>query len=341
MSAPPRTLEVPESPARPPAGPQDRRWLFIAAALGGVVLLVLGLLLVFGNPWADSDPELPAVDEVEPDTSDPDAADQQPGEPSADEPSQPEAPSADDPSQPEAPVVRYGEEPPANWDVTGVPADDVLNVRAGPGVSYDITATLPPRTFELESTGRIARVDGQLWREIKVPGGTAGWVNARYLTEYGPPPGLDGVGVGLPTDAQLTAQEIYTFALREDLDSLARLALDGDAPFTASFGDEVTTPAQLVALWERIGREEVLDHLTALVLLPDWYETVGQGPDGQAVSINVTPRFMHEPTAANRAVLEEQLGAAGVEAGLADGQWLGWRLGITDDGDWLFFVSGD
>lgn len=28
-------------------------------------------------------------------------------------------------------------------------------------------------------------------------------------------------------------------------------------------------------------------------------------------------------------------------AGVADGQWLGWRLGITAEGDWQFFISGD
>jgi hypothetical protein len=138
-----------------------------------------------------------------------------------------------------------------------------------------------------------------------------------------------------------SAREIFTFAQREDLDSLARLALDGDTPFTASFGQDVSTPTELVALWERVGRDEVLDHLTALVQLPAWYETVGQLPDGQAVSIHVTPRFMHEPTPANRSILEAQLGAEAVEAGIADGQWLGWRLGITAAGDWQFFVSGD
>ena len=339
MSAPLRTHEVPDSSTHPPSDSERRRWMIVAGALGGVLLLVLGTVALFGNPWADSDLELPATEE--PDPSTPDPSGQQPEEPPADDPSQAEPQPADDPDQPPEPVVRFGEEPPANWDVTGVAANDVLNVRAGPGVSHAITATLPPNAVELESTGRIARLDGQLWREIRVPGGTAGWVNARYLTEHRPPPGLEGVGIGLPASAQLTAREISILAQRGDLDSLARLALDGDTPFTASFGDEVTTPAELVVLWERIGRDEVLDHLIALVQLPDWYETVGQLPDGQDVAIHVTPRFMHEPTAANRANLEQQLGREAVEAGIADGQWLGWRLGITAEGDWQFFVSGD
>jgi chorismate-pyruvate lyase len=41
-------------------------------------------------------------------------------------------------------------------------------------------------TVELESTGRIAQVDGVLWREIVVPGDGAGWVHAGYLTETAP-----------------------------------------------------------------------------------------------------------------------------------------------------------
>ena len=81
--------------------------------------------------------------------------------------------------------VRYREELRANWDVTGVVADDVLNVRSGPGVANDVVATLPPDTAELESTGRIADVGPALWREIVVPGDGTGWVNAAFLTETG------------------------------------------------------------------------------------------------------------------------------------------------------------
>ena len=81
--------------------------------------------------------------------------------------------------------IRYREEPRANWDVDGVAADDVLNVRIGPGVSSEIVHTLPPDTVELESTGRIADVGPALWREIVVPGDGTGWVNAAYLDETG------------------------------------------------------------------------------------------------------------------------------------------------------------
>jgi hypothetical protein len=240
-----------------------------------------------------------------------------------------------------APEVRYDTEPPANWDVTGVAAADTLNVRTGPGVTNPVTATLAPGTIELESSGRIAYVDGTLWREIKVPGATTGWVNARYLAEYAPPAVLDSIGIGLPAPAMTTAREIFLQADRGSLEDLAGLALAGDTAFTASFGDPVITPEQLVALWEEIGREEVLRTIVALVSLPDWYGTATTGTVGAPVAIYVTPRFMHEATAANRALLEESLGADVVEASIVDGQWLGWRLGIDADGDWRFFVAGD
>ncbi|HUH06449.1 MAG TPA: SH3 domain-containing protein [Egibacteraceae bacterium] len=103
---------------------------------------------------------------------------------------QPEEPSPDQRTVPDAGVI-FGEEPRANWDVVGVASGDALNVRTGPGVSNPVTATLAPDTIELESTGRIARVDGSLWREIVVPGATTGWVNARYLTEHSPVPDAD------------------------------------------------------------------------------------------------------------------------------------------------------
>jgi chorismate-pyruvate lyase len=88
---------------------------------------------------------------------------------------------------PPAPVISYGTEPRANWDVSGLAAGDSLNVRTGPGVGNQVIATLAGNTAELESTGRIARVDGALWREIIVPGDGAGWVSARFLTETAPP----------------------------------------------------------------------------------------------------------------------------------------------------------
>jgi peptidoglycan/xylan/chitin deacetylase (PgdA/CDA1 family) len=120
----------------------------------------------------DTAPDLP--DDVTPDNSDvvPDVTDDV-------SPDRPDAAAA---------TPRYREEPPTNWDVTGVAAGDVLNVRAGPGITFSVTGTLAANTVKLESTGRIADVGDQLWRELLVPGDASGWVNAAYLTGHQPVP---------------------------------------------------------------------------------------------------------------------------------------------------------
>ena len=73
---------------------------------------------------------------------------------------------------------------PAGYAVTGVAADDMLNVRSGPGVGNMITGMLPPNATGILPTGQSAQsADGGTWWQIAdpaLPGGT-GWVNARFL----------------------------------------------------------------------------------------------------------------------------------------------------------------
>lgn len=104
----------------------------------------------------------------------------------------------------------------------------------------------------------------------------------------------------------------------------------------------MTSADELVAFWGEVGRQEVLGAIRGLIGLPNWYETESRDSAGEVVAIFVTPRFMHElSNAENRRLLEEALGADYVESSVGDGQYLGWRLGVTEDGDWQFFVSGD
>ncbi len=147
----------------PPAGPSpDRRriWMVIVSIIA-VVAVALTVGYATGLIGADdTTPDDPAVE--------PPAGDDVP---------------ADDPTAQPPATVRYDEEPRANWDVTGVTANDVLNVRDAPGVDAAIVATLAHDAAEFESTGRIAHVGDQLWREVIVPGDGVGWVSAAYLTE--------------------------------------------------------------------------------------------------------------------------------------------------------------
>jgi hypothetical protein len=246
----------------------------------------------------------------------------------------------DTPSDTTIEPIQYGEESPGNWDVIGVTSGEYLAVRDLPAPDGSVVGALPSHTVELESTGRIALNDGVLWREIKVPGATTGWVPAGRLIET--TPSSPDVELGIPAPAESMAERIVAAVQAEDLEALAVLAFEGGSTFTASFGDEVTNPAELVAVWELIGRDEVFTAINALVGLPNWYETAAQSADGRTVAIFVTPRFMHEPSnAENRRLLEDAFGFDYVDSSVADGQYLGWRMGITAEGEWQFLVSGD
>lgn len=66
---------------------------------------------------------------------------------------------------------------PALYDVTGVAAGDVLNIRAMPDAGADILASYPPTRLGVE----VLRLspDGR-WAEVGLPEGN-GWVALRYL----------------------------------------------------------------------------------------------------------------------------------------------------------------
>jgi hypothetical protein len=73
----------------------------------------------------------------------------------------------------------------AELAVVGVAADDTLNVRSGPGVTFDVVTELDPLAVDLVSTGRNQMLDsGGIWSEITADGVT-GWANTRFLTHLG------------------------------------------------------------------------------------------------------------------------------------------------------------
>lgn len=73
----------------------------------------------------------------------------------------------------------------AELAVVGVEADDVLNVRAAPGVSYEIVAELDPLADGLRATGHNRSLDDDsIWAEVEVDG-TTGWANTAFLAQPG------------------------------------------------------------------------------------------------------------------------------------------------------------
>lgn len=83
------------------------------------------------------------------------------------------------------------------YKVGHVAADDVLNVRQGPSVDFDIRMGLPPAHGGLRKLVCVlvkpdphgaAPADMPEWCMIADHGGTLGWVNARYLVKDSAPP---------------------------------------------------------------------------------------------------------------------------------------------------------
>lgn len=73
----------------------------------------------------------------------------------------------------------------AELAVVGVAADDVLNVRSGPGIDFDVVTELDPVATNLLATGHNRSLDDAgLWAEVTANGQT-GWVNTAYLGHLG------------------------------------------------------------------------------------------------------------------------------------------------------------
>jgi hypothetical protein len=70
------------------------------------------------------------------------------------------------------------------YAVTGIAANDVLNIRSGAGVSYPIVGSFAPEAINVMRTGPMTSADSAFWVEVQKPDGGTGWVNFAYLTEY-------------------------------------------------------------------------------------------------------------------------------------------------------------
>lgn len=70
--------------------------------------------------------------------------------------------------------------------VVGVPWDDTLNIRSGPGIQFEIIAELDPLADGISGTGAGWQMpDGSVWWEIEASG-VIGWIYQRYMTRIGP-----------------------------------------------------------------------------------------------------------------------------------------------------------
>ena len=120
-------------------------------------------------------------------------------------------------------VVASVTEPlPASTDlrVMRVALDDVLNMRAAPGVDNDVVFALDPYAGALTHTGRTEFVDGEEWWEIVTtpPESVVGWANARYLSVQ------PDIAAGSPLADEMIAEARRLLSSFADPDSTERPA---------------------------------------------------------------------------------------------------------------------
>jgi hypothetical protein len=152
---------------------------------------------------------------------------------------------------------------------------------------------------------------------------------------------VDGAGIppsqaGLPEPVARKRAEIWTAARNGGYAELARLT-DPDG-FEYTFGGAV--PGGPAAYWRRIDQttnERPLDTLVAILELPYAYD--------RRSSMYVWPHaFTRAPatlTAEEKARLGEALGEEALDLYEQLGSYLGYRAGIDEEGDWVFYVAGD
>lgn len=137
----------------------------------------------------------------------------------------------------------------------------------------------------------------------------------------------------LTPEARATREALLEAAGADDWDAVASL-IPTDAMFTSNYGGETDHVAYYRGLDEDVLAEVVL-------LLEAPFDYVG---DIQVGEVFVWPelhaRVPFVVSEDERASLIERYGADALADWEAAEAYLGWRIGITTDGDWLFLVSG-
>lgn len=81
-------------------------------------------------------------------------------------------------------LVEYGPQEGAILAAIGVEADDVLNVRAAPGIDQEILTALSPLSNHAVAQGQTRLLSNSAWYQIDV-NGIVGWASSRYLAQLG------------------------------------------------------------------------------------------------------------------------------------------------------------
>jgi hypothetical protein len=150
----------------------------------------------------------------------------------------------------------------------------------------------------------------------------------------------------LPLPVLDMRKQIIDAALRCDYDALNALALDGRDFFSYSFGDPGVGPGNY---WRMIEEEEepglrqpVLSLLVQtfdLSYCTDRFED----PDGKGMVTQYAwpSASCARPTDEQWAELESLYSDEEIRGWKDFGSFIGWRIGVLDDGDWTSYIAGD
>jgi photosystem II stability/assembly factor-like uncharacterized protein len=97
------------------------------------------------------------------------------------------APTSSTPTATLVPTATVGPTPTLTtgpFGVVLVNQSDSLNIRSGPGVSYNIVGTFEYTETSVTRSGSVSGSGINTWYQVQKPGGGTGWVNSYYLTEY-------------------------------------------------------------------------------------------------------------------------------------------------------------
>ncbi|MEA2451952.1 MAG: hypothetical protein QOG04_662 [Actinomycetota bacterium] len=149
-------------------------------------------------------------------------------------------------------------------------------------------------------------------------------------------------GAGLPTKVADVRLEIIGAAIGCDYDGLETLALEGRQGFSYNYGAD-GSPADFWRVRERDARangqptSEYMRYLVSILDLPYCEE---DGPDGEHYF--VWPRVhCNARTDSDWNDLKGLYTKEQIDQMRTGDMYYGFRVGILEDGDWVYFISGD
>lgn len=149
----------------------------------------------------------------------------------------------------------------------------------------------------------------------------------------------------LPPAVGEMRERIVNAALQCDYDTLNALALDGRDLFSYSFGDPDEEPGEYWRMIEEAGprsREPVLSLLVQTFDLSFCTQRF-EDPEGEGmVTQYAWPSAQCDtPTDEQWAELEGLYTDEEIQTMKDFGGFIGWRIGILEDGDWISYIAGD